>query len=138
MRNLDFDLKPSKHYLIMQLTVMILSILIVIFLPIAWSERFLLLIAATLYPGYIIWRDGLLRSPQSIIQIRWNADGTWMVRTNSKMMEAKLRSDSTSTRWLTLLRFEAPKEAWRASCVVFHDSLPADRYKQLRALLLMG
>lgn len=130
----EFKFKPSRQYLALLIFVFAVSEMIIAALSIAWSLKILFMIIAFSYGVLVIWRDALLLGKRSILQISYQADKTWLIKTNSQTYTASLLGDSTITKLASVLRFKvASNQSY--SCVVFGDSLMGDQYRQLRVLL---
>lgn len=135
MENQDFKLKPSKHYLMLLLAILIISLNILVLLPtLFWIKvvGFILLFA---YGFSILWQYVLLRNRNSIIAIKKQSDGQWLVQTNSNRYETELCGDSTVTGLVSILRFHTPKSFWRKTAVIFRDSLGNEQYRRLLVVL---
>jgi hypothetical protein len=137
MLDLEFKLKPSKFYLLLQMAILIASGVIVLCLPVAMWLMTILLLVLSIYGAYMLWQFGFLLSPYSVISLRRHQDGSWLLQTNNKTYNAELRGDSTVTGFVSVLRFRLPKQSWPLSCIIFRDSLQADFYRRLLVVLKM-
>ena len=137
MLNLDFQLKPSRLYFSLHLITMLISIALVLYLPILWLLKLILLSILIGYGTYLICHYGLLRHPDSITQIRRLSDGCWLLHTSRKIYEARLCNFSTATCFVSILRFYPSGHRWPTSCIIFPDSLNQDLYRQLLVVLRM-
>lgn len=132
MQNHDFPLQPSKIYFVFLSILVTLSAVIVLTLPINVGLKIGGVIGVLVYGLY------LLRERQSIVLLRHHRDEVWHLTTRKEVIMATLRGDSTVTRWVSILRFNVPNQLLPVSCVVVHDSLGMERYRQLVVLLKMG
>lgn len=137
MLDLEFKLKLSKHYLILMLTIFLVSIDIVFMLPIPLWIKVLASLLVAIYGVSVIWQYVLLRSRNSIISIRRQSDGTWLLQTNRNKYTADLCGDSTVTALISILRFREPKNFWRRTAIIFRDSLGVEQYRKLLVALKM-
>lgn len=127
----NFHLKPSKIYLNLIIVILIASVLIVLFVTIANWLKVLLSLFLLFYGGHIIWRFGLLKSQNSILQIQQQETNQWLLYTRDKKYLADLRGDSTVTSKIAILRFQVSKHFFPQSCVIFRDSLVQGQYREL-------
>jgi hypothetical protein len=132
-----FHFKPSKHYLTLMSVVLFASLIIVLCLPLAGWIKGLSFLLIAVYGGHILWQFGFLRSKQSIVSIRRDSEGRWLLCTNNNVQVAELSGDSTVTGWVSVLRFYVHKRLSPKSCIVFRDSLPHDQYRKLLVVLRM-
>lgn len=130
-----FNLKPSQYHFFITSIVIIVSLIILY----SFSYHPLLKIFATLfvfvYGTYLVWGKVLLRGQKSVFGIQCHPNKRWHLYVGDKIYEAELCGDSTVTRFITILRFRLANHFFVQSCIIFPDSLPADRYRQLLILL---
>src|SRR3990167_11389359 len=120
----NFELKPSKLYLLIMLVILMISIGLIISLQdCKMAIRILMILFIILYGTWIIWRFVLLRSPTSVIRIQHIDKQEWQIQLNQSHHLAILSGDSIVTPWLSILRFKISGEFWKPSCVIFSDSL---------------
>lgn len=146
MLDLEFKLKPSKCYFTLSVGILMISIIIILCLSGKTWIKLIALLPICIYGNWIIWRFALLRSSHSIISIRRQSSGQWLLRTNTNTYVAELGGDSTLTRWISVLRFHIVSEQFSSfmpsyfkpgSCVVLQDSLEKDWYRKLLVVLRM-
>ncbi|HEX4044738.1 MAG TPA: protein YgfX [Gammaproteobacteria bacterium] len=145
--NHEFILKPSRQYCIFFALLVGLSLIIFISLPLAWLTKGMGLFIQGSYSSYLFWRYVSLKSSRSIIGIKKQSDTHWLLIMPNGSYSAKLRGDSTITRWVSILRFnlmnnndkannkEEKYIFWPVTCVIFRDSLATDYYRKCVVLL---
>ncbi len=138
MQDREFKLNPSRLSILLMMTILLVSLIIALSLPISIGLKGLGMVFIMLYGIAIIWQFGLLRSRRSIIAIKHHQDGRWQLFMRDTCHEAVLRGDSTVTGLVSVLRFQVPKHARPKSCLIFRDSLGFDLYRQLLVILKMG
>ena len=137
MPDLEFKLKPSRQYLILLISFLILSLWVAVMLPVSLWIRFAVAGLAAGYGAILLWQAGLLRAKTSIVSMRRLENGNWFLSTRSLQYEAEIRGDSTVTNQVSVLRFQ-PLQRWRpVSCVIFRDALPPEDYRRLVVVLRM-
>ena len=137
MLDLEFKLKPSRFYLLLFLSVSLVSLLIIATLALNLAIKCCLLLAVIMYVGSILWKAGLLRSRDAIVSIRYRNNREWVLQTPSQTYQAHLLGDSTVTRLVSVLRFRVQGMRRTQSCVIFQDSLKDLPYRKLFVLLKM-
>lgn len=130
-----FSIKPSKCYLVILILFIIGSLAVTASLPLALSLKSLLFIAVAVYGAQLIWRHGLLKSRNAILNIEHRPGGVWMIETRTQRLEAALRGDSTVTHLASVLRFQLSGQRFPLSCTLFRDSLAPDVYRQLTVVI---
>lgn len=131
MQDHDFKFKPSRQYLIFLAAALTACAVIVAALSAAWWLRAGLFVLLLVYGGWMIWQFGLLRGSASITAVRRLSDGDWLLQTRQGEYRAALLGDSTVTLVVSVLRFRVNQEKRVRTCIVFHDSLPNGRYREL-------
>jgi len=131
MPNREFKLKPSKQYIFLICIVFLLSLTIILCLPVGGALKLCGFFLTWIYGAYLLSNDGLLRGKQAITSIKYAGDGCWQISMTDKTLDAELLGDSTVTGMVSVLRFRIISQRWPIACVVFRDSLPLDRYRQL-------
>lgn len=131
MPNHEFNLKPSKQYIFIICIVFLLSLAIIISLPIGGVIKLSGVFLTLMYGAYLLWNNVLLRGRQSVTVLRVDEDSRWQVSIAKQILDAELLGDSTVTGVVSVLRFRIENQRWPISCVIFRDSLPPDRYRQL-------
>ncbi len=128
----DFNLAPSRQFIILIILLCAGSTVICCYLPLHYAVKLLLLFIVIAYSGWLLWRYGLLKGRQVIIQLRCYTNGQWQLYKNHHVLNNVLLSgDSTVTRGGCVLQFVVPGKRWKLSCVVFHDALQQDQYRRL-------
>lgn len=131
-----FKLQPSRICLSLLLSVYSLVILIVHLLPIAeWAEvLFVILLLCALF--YYLRRDAWLSLPSSPVAVRIADNEIILLARDGTELSGSLQGNSVVTPLLTVLNI-LPKGMKRTrSVVIFPDSLGAERFRELRVLLL--
>lgn len=95
------------------------------------------IVVTAIYGASILWQYVLLRNRNSIIKMKRQEDGQWLIHTNSGKYETQLCGDSTVTAMVSILRFRSPKSFWRKTAIVFRDSLTKEQYRELLVTLRM-
>lgn len=111
------------------------SIAIFMTLPLAVTVKAGGLVLLCAYGIYLLWNNGLLRGKTSISFLKYCDERCWQIEVGSEKVEAELMGDSTVTGIISVLRFRISGRLRPLSCVVFRDSLPQNRYRQLLVLL---
>jgi hypothetical protein len=135
MLDREFNLKPSKLYLILFSAIWLMSILIFLSLPLHIGLKLCGAVGLCGYGIYQVWRTALLKHRLSIISLRCHRDGRWHLYRPSTMLAATLRGDSTVTGMVSVLRFQVEKHRLPITCLVFKDALGSDRYRQLLSVV---
>lgn len=135
MLDQEFKLKPSRHYLMLMLAILIISLNILLLLPTVYWMKMIGFVLLVAYGFSILWQYVLLRNRNSIIAIKKQSDGHWLVRTNQYHYEVELCGDSVVTGLVSILRFRSPKSFWRKTAIIFRDSLGDEQYRRLLVVL---
>lgn len=90
--------------------------------------------------GVYSLRHAALRSPRSILRLRWHADGEWVWQTRDGRWQEGERGDAfVLGSLLVIVTLRARGERWwRRRCVLFRDSLDRDTHRRLRARLTIA
>lgn len=137
MQSQEFRLKPSKRYVTILSVLLLATVTIIVCQPISLWIKAMLLLFVVPYGSWVMLRFGLLRSQRSILALKFEGEGRWVLQTPEGTVTAELSGDSTVTNLACVLRFKVPGEFWTQTCIVFRDSLDAERYQQLIAVLRM-
>jgi hypothetical protein len=137
MPDLVFNLKPSTHYLILLGSTLLLSLLIIAWLPLGMFIKLLLQLLASAYGAHVVWKYGLLRSKHSINVLRRHKDGQWLLSTANQTYPASIRGDSTVTSVVSVLHFQLDSFRRPFACLIFRDALGTDTYRRLLVVLKM-
>lgn len=138
MLDREFKFKPSQRYITLLLSVVVISVIIMLFLPCTLWIKLIGLIGISTYGGYVLWRYGWLRSQHSILGIKQHPDDSWSLYTPDEIYAATLCGDSTVTSVVSALRFQVSGQWRQRSCIIFRDSLEQDQYRRLLVVLKMG
>ncbi len=131
MHNIDIKLQPSKQFIALLILLLMGSLLIVSFLPILTPIKIGLFIATLCYGGYILWRDGLLLHPKSLIGFSLDSNRNWLLYNKLEILSGELCGDSTITTLVCVLRFKVRGKRLKYSCVVFKDAVARGLYRKL-------
>ena len=132
----EFRLTPSKQFILLISITLLSSLIIILTLPAnLWIKCFLILILFV-YGYSLFYEHGLLKGRQSITAIKYH-QGSFHIMQDNQMIAATLLGDSTATGFVCILRFRVINRIRPHSCVIFRDSLPPHRYRQLLVILKM-
>lgn len=131
MSVVEFQLKPSRFYLMVMVLVFLASAVMLSLLAIAPLYKFLLLLVLVSYGVQLVWRFALLRDKHSVIALKKVDQDEWQVTNRAGVMLTKLRGDSTVTQWVAILRFDIKGQRKPLVSIIWRDSLPADQFRQL-------
>lgn len=131
MQKLDITLKPYKAFILMILLIIFSAWLILALVPLPTEIRFLLYSLSALYGLEMIYSDGLLKSPDSILRIQTTTEGRWLLHLKTGIVAGTLQKDSWITRWLCVLRFKDNQASLKKSCLVFRNATHSAQYRQL-------
>lgn len=137
MLDREFQCKPSRFFLMGILGISVVSSGIAFYLPVSVAVKFLCCLLVFCYGGYIFWQYGILQGMYSIVGLRHQSDGLWLLKARYDGFTAELMGDSTVTRWVSVLRFRIPKRFSKKTCILFYDSLPEGQYRELLVRLRM-
>ena len=137
MQNIDMLLKPSIFFISLILMMTGGSLVIIYFLPIFHLIKIFLSLITLEYGRRILWREGFLRHPQSILGLSLNKEGAWQLRSRSKEISAILLGESTVTPFVCVLRFALPHQRKKQSCVIFKDSVKKEVYRKFLSAILV-
>lgn len=111
------------------------TLLWVLFLPLhaGWHIAAALLISASAWRSITL--HALRRDNAAVVHLVWDSEERWMLRRrNGQMLQARLLGDSLVLPFLVVLNFK-PAHGRRFSVVLLGDSLPPERFRQLRVRL---
>lgn len=131
MHKIDISLGISKLFILLVLSITVGSLLIVSYLKISMSIRFLLSIFVIFYAFYILQKYVLLKQKHSIHQLKLT-DDQWVITDSENEYVADLCGSSTVTSLLCVLRFRVKDQHRLRSCIIFKDALVAEQYRRLR------
>src|SRR5438105_4549010 len=101
MHDLDFHLKPSKRYIVFLSLMLIAAAAVLMALKIGMLIKWTLIMVLVIYGYWLMRQFGLLHGQQSIIGLRRQSDGAWLIKTNQFERKATLRGDSTVTQFVS-------------------------------------
>jgi len=134
----EFKLQASKQYRILLLLSWFSSIVLTLYLPLGAVSKVILFSLVSWYLGRIAWQFACLRGEYAVLSLQRLSGESWQLRTRTQHHEAVLRSDSTVTSFLSVLRFRIGSRYWPLTCLVFRDSfLKRECYKQLVVVIKM-
>lgn len=129
----EIKLHWSRLHLSLLTVVLLVSLSVVIYLPIYFAFKFILLPFALFY-GWRLIRQVLLLDNDSVLSLHYDHSDRWCLTMADDHEEAAvLRGDSIVTQGMLLLRFNADKRV--ISCIIFKDAMCKERYRQLLVLL---
>ncbi|HTM63385.1 MAG TPA: protein YgfX [Gammaproteobacteria bacterium] len=138
MQNHEFNLHSSRIYGSFLVAMLLGSAIIVLTLPLAIWLRTLILSALIVYGALVFNRHVLLRASDSIIRLCRLDRERWQLTTRAGAVDANLRGDSTVTAFVSVLRFEDVSGKRLLPCIIFRDSMTADKYRQLISNIRAG
>lgn len=111
------------------------TLVLVAYLPLHGGWRVALALVVAISGWYSIVVHALRHGSEAIVQLTWDGDNHWFVRRRAgHVQQVTLLGDSLVLSWLVVLNFK-PERGRRFSVVLFGDSLPPDRFRQLRMRL---
>ena len=132
----NFQLKPSKTYLIALITILITTFAVILFLAIALWIKLFLFLSVAFYGGFILCKDGLLKGQNVLIRIQQQNKNQWILHTQKEIYSGEICGQSTVTHCILILRFRIPKHFFAKTCVIFPDSLKRDQFRELLMRLM--
>jgi hypothetical protein len=111
------------------------SIAIFMTLPLALIVKVSGFVLLCLYGIYLLWNNGFLRGKSSVRFLKYCDERRWQIEVGSERVEAELLGDSTVTGVISVLRFRITGRLLPLPCIVFRDSVPQHRYRQLLVVL---
>lgn len=124
-----FNLSSSRCSHILTGVIFALTFLLLLFLPMFWFLRTLLLMTTACYCIFIT------NSLNRFNRVIRKTDGSWCLQDKQGNMVVTLRGDSVVTKWISILRFKTERRFWPVSCIIFYDSLSPHYYRKLLMLL---
>jgi hypothetical protein len=131
----EFLIKPSKIYLGLWGLICSGSIVIALSLPASKWLILCVVIIVLWYSLYLLKRFGLQKHTFSILKLRFQKDGGWLLQTKYETYFAMLSGQSTVTSILCVLCFKEIDSHRLLPCLVFRDSLNGNQYRQLMIIL---
>ncbi|EKD54978.1 MAG: hypothetical protein ACD_60C00029G0005 [uncultured bacterium] len=124
MQKFESKIHLSKQYLLLYLTVVLGSVMIIIYLPLnGWLKCFLMSMTMG-YGVFIFWKH---HEWQAIL----HTEEGWAIRHKNEIWPIEVRGESTVTFWVSVICFTIPEKNLKRSCVIFNDALEKDHYRQL-------
>lgn len=130
MQEINLNLRPSKAFTNLIYMLMLGVVIIILYLPIFWGLKVLLIIMNVIYGLYIIARYGVLKHPSSIVRLILSHDGYYMAD-SYKVFLINLLGESVVTSLLCFLRYTTPQNRRKHSLLVWKDMLSEEDYRQL-------
>ena len=139
MLDQEFKLKPSKYYLVLMISVLLMTMFMIAYLPLSGFLKFGLWMILIIYGIHFFWSYGCLRGSSSVLAVRYRENIGWLIKTPTNNFLANIKGDTTVTAWASILRFRIERRsvipATSFSCVIFKDALDQDEYRKLMILL---
>ncbi len=129
----EFHCRSSRLLFSIMLIVLMGTIGAVIYLPIVWYMKCVLVLCVIIYGSVIVWRYVLLRHVHSILQLHCLGNGKWHIQTVSHRYEASLMRDSIVTQMMMLLRFHVQGKRFPLTTIILRDALGNESYRRLIA-----
>jgi hypothetical protein len=130
MQDHQFNIQSSKILFSVVIFLFSLTVLLILNLSVQGWVKIVFLFFLALY-GFCIQLTPIQR-------LRRLSDGRWLLLIDLQEYKASLRSDSTLTTYVSVLRFTVENKRWPASCVLFPDSFLGDHYRKLVTLLRLA
>ena len=133
---LELTLKPSSIATWLYSFIVVLTLLLIFFLPVALGLQVLLLVSVVAGFVGILLNEWQCLFKQSIKRIRWQEGNEWQLEylANDKD-EARLLGDSVNFSYLVILNFKVEGRRRIRSVSIFKDSLDSDTFRRLRVRL---
>jgi hypothetical protein len=131
MQKIDIQLEPSRIFSGLIVIVCVGCISITLSLSLGWILKIVLMMSELAYCSWILWVHGRLLSPSSVVGLQLLAEGQCYLKYPLRIIEAKIRGDSTVTTAVCVLRFKIPDKRRAVSCVIFKDSMEREMYRKL-------
>jgi len=128
MQYREFQLRPSRQYLLLLSLVLSASMAVIILLPCAWWLKVMMAAGLSAYGVYLVQQVAQLQGKNAITRIV-SCENGWRVHTNQDVLNATLMGDSTVTRLVSILRFKVSTQCRPLCCVMFRDSIANDDYR---------
>ena len=134
---LRFDRRPSRHLLIVLISVHGLALLVLPPLPVAWWIKMFLAMAITVQWLAIWRRHAALTAPPAVTRLVWTGGNRWeLLGGDGGWRTARLLPDAYIHPWLVVMRFLMEEGDMRRCAVVLpRDSLDPDSHRRLRVQL---
>ncbi len=125
-------LKPSRIFSVLALLLcgFAISILVWVVLPL-WVKAVLALLA--LLPIYRLWRTARLQGPDTILRLRPEGHGHWVITTPKGEHRVWLVGESIVTQRACLLLFQQAGK--RFISIILPDAMPKEEYRRLLVAL---
>lgn len=130
MLSREFKLKPSRQFIAIFWLVMLASVLILLFTPIALLVKLAGLALMYVYGIKIYTQHISLSNDIAITGLKCHADG-WLLQTKQASLQATLCGESTITHIVSVLRFQTQQQKRSVTCVAFRDSFEPGIYREL-------
>ena len=130
MRSREFKLKPSRQLMAIYTLVMLVSVIILLCVSLPIWIKLLSFIVVWVYGVSLYKQHIALMSDSAITGLIFHTD-SWLLQTKPALLTAALCGESVITRYVSVLRFQIPKQKRTLSCIVFRDSLMPGLYREL-------
>lgn len=131
MQNIDIKLKPSKLFMILSASLIVMSVITIATLSIDWILKVVLIAITLLYGGWIFWTVVLMKGSNSLLGLLLLKDGSCRLQFTSNTIEAEIMGESIATSEICVLSFNVQDRKSKLVCVVFKDSLEKGMYRKL-------
>ncbi len=143
MKPIQVEFKPSVIFIGLFLSASFTAGLIVVFMPILWQLKGLMLAMIALFSSHTILYRGLLRLSASIVRLSVNVNHELsLLHKDGSSMRADITSDTTVTPHLVVINYlpnANVKQKWRRvfkkSIIILPDSATAENLRELRVWL---
>lgn len=135
---LALEIAPSALFAALLLCVHSAAIMLVFLLPVVpLIVSIVLATGIAAHAFYSVLRHALLRAPESVVRVLWNAEDVWLLSLrNGTTREAKLVPGSFVHPLFSVLNFKLTR--WRgASLVIFRGRVDVEQFRKLRVRLLL-
>lgn len=136
MPKIHIKLETSKQFCLLLMTVVLASLNIIFLLKLAIIYKLFIVLSTLAYAGIIAHQFVFLRAKRALVNlISIESNELKLIDLKGKIIQARLRGDSTVSRWVSILRFDIPGERFAKTCIIFRDAIPANDYRQLLVYL---
>lgn len=142
MKLIQVDFKPSAIFTGLLILATFLACLTIIFMPLAWQLKLLVLLVVIAFSCYSLLYHSLLRMPGSIVSLSVNVKNELhLLRKDGQKLHVEIASNTTVTPYLMILNyhFKQPNK-WilNRSIILMPDNADSEALRQLRVWLRWG